>query len=130
MSLAETEVLFVSGEDDPVAPVRLEHRMDEVMIGGEPDQAYNYLAYRFERDGAALAVRVYMDEADRALLSPPEPGGAMAEPTPAAERLRQDVLCYLARRFRLIEELGEAGYEPVWIASEAWRSLLAATARH
>jgi len=130
MSLADPEVLIVSGEDDAIAPVRLEHRMDEVIVDGEPDQAYNYLAYRFERDGAAVTVRVYMDEADRALLFPPEPGGAMAEPSPAAERLRQDVLCYLARRFRLIEELGEEGYEPVWIASEAWRSLLAATARH
>lgn len=130
MSVVDGEVLIVTGEDDPIAPVRLEHRMDEVLVEGEPDQAYNYLAYRFERDGASVAVRVYMDEADRALLFPPEPAGAMAERSPAAESLRQDVLCYLARRFRLIEELGEAGYEPVWIASEAWRSLLAATGRH
>ena len=103
MSLSDPEVLIVTGEDDAIAPVRLEHRMDEVLIEGEPDQAYNYLAYRFERDGASVAVRVYMDEADRALIFPPEPAGAMAEPSPAAERLRQDVLCYLARRFRLIE---------------------------
>ncbi len=130
MSASDPEVLIVTGDDDAIAPVQLEHRMDEVIVEGEPDQAYNYLAYRFERDGAALAVRVYMDEADRALLFPPEPGVAMAQPTAAAERLRQDVLCYLARRFRLIEELGETGYEPVWIASEAWRSLLAATGRH
>lgn len=129
MSTADGEVLIVTAEDDAVAPARLEHRMEEVLVDGQPDQAYNYLAYSFERDGASVAVRVYMDEADRALVFPPEPSGARAERTPAAERLRQDVLCYLARRFRLIEELGEDGYEPVWIASEAWRSLLAA-ARH
>ena len=53
-----------------------------------------------------------------------------ARATAPIDRRAQALGALRCRRFRLIEELGEGGYEPVWIASEAWRSLLAATARH
>lgn len=47
---------------DPIEPVAIVHKVDEISVGGRIQESYNYLDYRFERDGAVVHARAYLYE--------------------------------------------------------------------
>lgn len=56
---------------DPVEPVSIVHKVDEISVGGHLEARYNYLDYRFERDGAVVYARAYLDEPGCVSVQPP-----------------------------------------------------------
>lgn len=107
-----------SSESDPIEPVSIVHNVDEVGGGGGISERYNYLNYRFERDDVVVLARVYLYDLAGVSISPPAtepfPGGPHS--SVEAPRFYDDVMLYLARRFRVISALtDEFGYQPVWI---------------
>lgn len=115
-------------EDDPIAPVLIEHRCQETFTAdGRLENRYNFLRYSFERAGVGVLCRTYMDEAERVTLYDAHRLGEGPFERVEAPELRQDVLLFLTRRFRLIDRIGEQGLEPVWMSGNygallAWRA--------
>ena len=125
--MVPTDTLFEDGgswiETDPILPVSLEHFCQEQFSSRGLREKYNFLVYRFERDGAEVTCRAYLDNSDEvAIFAPRRLGEGLTEEV-HAPALREDVLRFLSRRFHLIQELTATGYEPVWIAGH-YRSLL------
>lgn len=113
-------------EEDPIEPVSVVHNVDEALQGGEPGFRYNYLVYRFVRDGAEMGARCYLDDAGEVSIHGPSVLNDGTGPLVSVEApaLRQAVLRYLTRRFNVITELsGDRGYEPIWIVKRpGWMS--------
>lgn len=96
---------FVDDSDDPIIPVEIDHHVDEIWAdkrGGDLEQIYNFLDYHFERDGAYMRARAYLDEASAVTTYGPvsSRGSLEARVAPDFER---DVKAYLARRFRHVK---------------------------
>jgi hypothetical protein len=87
---------------DSITPTEIEHSIDEVWIGGELQQRYNFLDYHFTQSGAYLRARAYLDQMDRVALFGPFEGRQILEPAVAPEALNA-VLDYLHRRYRRVE---------------------------
>lgn len=107
-----------SSESDPIEPASIVHNVDEVDGGGGISERYNYLNYRFERGDAVVLARVYLYDLAGVSIWPPAtepfPGGPH-NPREAPE-LHNDVMLYLARRFRIISaSTDEYGFQPIWI---------------
>lgn len=56
---------------DPIEPVAIVHKVDELSVGGHLEARYNYLDYRVERDGAVVYARAYFDEPGCVSVRPP-----------------------------------------------------------
>lgn len=85
---------------DPIAPVSITHSVDEIRNDGRVEQHYNFLDYRFERDGFSVRARAYLDDIETVTL--------MLEPLPigdVGERLVADIREYLERRYASVELL-------------------------
>ena len=102
-------------DTDAVSPSAIEHRCEEIWIGGELEQIYNYFVYRFDLDGLHYWARAYLDDIDEVSImtaSTDLEGLAtqQMDGPPAA------MLDYLQRRYRRIMILGPEGYQPIWKA--------------
>ena len=85
-------------ENDAITPTSIIHSVDEIRSDGEIEQKYNFLDYRFERDGFTARARSYLDDIETvSLLLEPQPVG------PDGERFATDVKAYLAWRFAEVE---------------------------
>ncbi len=99
-------------ESDAIIPVEIRHEVDEVIIEGQTEWYYNYLVYRFERNGSHCTARSYLEEAHKVSIFGPFSG---QEPSVRVEApdLFNDVVAYLKRRFPAIDALRENGYETI-----------------
>ncbi len=92
---------MVRDEVDPIAPVSIDHSVDEVWAderGGTLEQIYNFIDYHFERAGRYCRARMYLDEPKSVTFYGPfsAPGSHSRIDD---RQLEADVLGYLARRF-------------------------------
>lgn len=90
--------------EDVISPVSIEHKVDEILDHGELKQRYNYLDYRFERDGAYMRARAYLYEIQSVAIYGPFSVTAPNEPV-RSDELQGLVLEYLKRRFSVIKTL-------------------------
>ncbi len=104
---------LTSQPDDPIRPTAILHNIDEIDAEETPDVVYNYLVYAFERDGAVCKARTYLDTIEEVSVFGPFAGPDDLRPI-EAPGFRADVLSYLKRRFRVIQELREDGYHTIW----------------
>ena len=100
-------------EQDRVDPPTIRHEVEEIAPEGEVEMIYNYLTYEFEREGAICKARTYLDSIGEVAIFGPYASRDDLRPIDAPE-FKDDVLAYLKRRFRAIEELGEEGYVRIW----------------
>lgn len=102
-------------DEDPVTPVSIEHRCEEIIIGGEVEQHYNYLVYALAYEGRRYAARAYLDQIEEVSLYGPfgPEGDDKRLPGPIPE----PVLAFFMRRYRTISVLGPKGYVILWTAS-------------
>ena len=113
-------------EDDPIEPVSITHKVDELWEDGRLSNRYNWLAYVFRLDGAEMMARCYLDDCREVSLY----GASLVRDGNGpfvqvdAPVLRDLVIRYMTRRFHVITELpedGEHGYQPIWIiARPSW----------
>lgn len=104
--------------DDPIDPIAIHHKIDELDPEDEPAVVYNYLVYEFERDGAVCKARAYLDMIEEVSIYGPFAGPDDLRLIEAPE-FKQDVLTYLKRRYAAIEELREDGYHRIWERQES-----------
>lgn len=90
--------------EDVISPVSIEHKVDDLFDHGELQRSYNYLDYRFERDGAYIRARAYLYEIESVSIYGPFAISAPHEPV-RNDELYRFVLEYLKRRFSVIESL-------------------------
>ena len=103
------EAWFV--DEDPILPVAIEHRCEEIRDGSRLEQQYNYIDYHFESDGAYFWARTYLDQITVVSLFGPFDGRTTRRPTGGA--IPEAVLAYLRRRFPTVQTLKEGGYAPI-----------------
>jgi hypothetical protein len=99
--------LFV--DQDPIQPVAIEHRCEELRHEGRLEQRYNCLSLR--SDDAYFWARAYLDEINTVSLFGPLESRASRRPTGGA--LSEAVLAYLRRRFRIVQMLQSDGYKAI-----------------
>jgi hypothetical protein len=92
---------------DPISPAEIGHHVDEIWAdkrGGELEQCYNFLDYHFDRDGAYMRARAYVDEMSTVTIFGPFASRTVIDAVwaPALER---DVREYLGRRFQTVKRL-------------------------
>ena len=85
-------------QDDVITPVQIEHSIDEIWDGDELQQYYNFLDYHFERNGAYLRARVYLEDTRTATLFGPFESRQSIKAVAAPDVL-EAVEAYLGRRF-------------------------------
>jgi hypothetical protein len=103
------EAWFV--DEDPILPVAIEHRCEEIRDGSRLEQQYNYIDYHFESDGAYFWARTYLDRITVISLFGPFDGRTTRRPTGGA--IPEAVLAYLRRRFPTVQTPKEGGYAPI-----------------
>lgn len=98
--------------DDPVAPNRIEHCVDEILFPPAP-QSYNYIRYHFQVENEMISARTYLDNIEEVSVFI-----SLEKKTQRNRGYRyafyDNVLLYLSRRFAFIKILSENGYELVW----------------
>ena len=99
--------------DDPIRPIAIHHKVERIGPEEAPDVVYNYLVYEFQRDGAVCKARAYLETIEEVSIYGPFAGPDDLRPI-EAPGFRADVLSYLKRRFRVIQELREDGYHTIW----------------
>lgn len=107
MSKSEEKHQLIQDDADPIAPVSIEHHVDEIWERpGKLEQRYNFFDYRFEpKDAyAVMTARTYTHRIDEVTVSGPfsarEPHARMSAP-----QFEKAVLAYLGRRFRKVKRL-------------------------
>ena len=94
-------------DPEPGAPEEIQHGCDYITNpDGSLEFYYNFLAYSWRVNGARVAARCYLDEADTINFSVPQ---AVLDAPDAAL-----VLAFAQRRFRKIATLETAGYQTLW----------------
>ncbi|MEM1344299.1 MAG: hypothetical protein AAGI34_06930 [Pseudomonadota bacterium] len=93
--------------DDPIAPLRIEHKVegvDPADFTGDPwnAQTYNFLDYHFARDSHTCLARTYLDEIEQVTLF-------QMQDSEGGAGFRRDVLAYLHRRFARVLVPDETG---------------------
>ena len=99
-------------ETDPISPVEIVHEVDNFFSDGQLVQNYNYLHYHFEKYGAYLRARTYLDEVNSVSIFGPFTDRRSLKEVDAPN-LRNEAIAYLRRRFSVIDELGAEGYKPI-----------------
>jgi hypothetical protein len=105
--------MLIDGDDvDPIAPVTIEHCVDELWLDEARtslDQVYNYLVYHFEKDGRYCWARAYLDRPNSAELHGAFAGrGSLSYvPDPDFEAV---CTAYLRRRFTEVKREDPAVY--------------------
>lgn len=106
----ETGVLLIPM--DVIEPSSIIHLVEEAENPKtkQLEHHYNFIDYFFEITGGTVRARTYLDSTEKVSVHLPK---ELALEHPDAAR----VLHYLARRFKMIERLGQSGYEEVPIES-------------
>jgi hypothetical protein len=97
------------GDEKPIA---IEHNRDMMFSGGQLEQDYNFLDYRFAGGEGGISARAYLYGLSEVSL---ELGGAA--PQTAQEALAlvpEPVLRYLQKRYGTIKVLTRRGHETLW----------------
>jgi hypothetical protein len=97
---------FEFRDQDPITPTLIEHRCEELFVGGQLSEHYNYLRYHFAAFGAHCWARSYMDDIQRVTIYGPFDGPMTGvDPIRPVENqaLIVAVRSYLARRYRQVE---------------------------
>lgn len=101
-----------SVDREEVGPTAIEHQCQELNVGEELQQEYNCIVYHFEGASAYFWARAYMDDIRTvSIYGPFENRHSMNR---ISGCLDEGVLCYLKRRFRKIQTLGNSGYVEIW----------------
>jgi hypothetical protein len=104
---------FRIDEEDPILPVRITHKSEQIRNGNTLEQNYNYLVYEFETEQHRYRARTYLNNIRTvAVYGPFAKDSASLVPLEAVE-IDQRVLAYLRRRYAEIKTLGPAGYVPI-----------------
>lgn len=98
-----------NAEPDELAPVSIEHQVDEIWIEGRLEQRYNFIDYRFVVGEDRYRARTYLDDASEAAVFGPSDAAGQS----TGETVDPRVLAYLRRRFAVLKRLGASGYEPL-----------------
>ena len=87
---------------DLVVPTQIEHSIDEIWIGDQLEQYYNFIDYHFEQADAYLRARTYLDDARVVtLFGPFERRGSITGI--AAPEFEAAAVAYLSRRFQKVQ---------------------------
>ena len=106
-------------DDDALTPSRIDHLVEEIYADGALEQKYNYLVYHFERNGAYIRARAYLDEIGVvSIYGPYESELVNSAPVEDAAFFAL-ALAYLKRRYETVQKLAGDGYETVWRAGAA-----------
>ncbi len=108
-----SEITIGRPDSDPILPMEIRHDVDEIIFDGEVEQNYNFLDYRFERQGAHCHARTYLDDVDTVSVNGPFSDRDSEDEIDAPEFF-EDVLSYLKRRFLIIDAPGDSGYDTIW----------------
>lgn len=93
-----------SSPPDPITPISIEHGFEDYTGEDIAGPIYNYLVYRFEREGMSTWARVYLpiwESVKIMTMRPPE--------TDAMKTFLADVREYLDRRYESVEYFYEVG---------------------
>jgi hypothetical protein len=100
-------------QEDPILPVRITHKSEQIWNGDRLEQDYNYIMYEFETEQHRYHARTYLNNVRTvAVYGPFEKGDARLAPVEGIEIDRR-VLAYLRRRYSATTTLGSTGYVPV-----------------
>jgi hypothetical protein len=111
MESSPMEFSFI--DEDPVVPVSIDHRCEEIFDSGKLDAKYDFIVYHFECDGAYVWARSYLDRTETvSVYGPFESRDSLKE---TGGKFNEAMLGYLRRRFKYIEAMvhGE-GYVQIW----------------
>jgi hypothetical protein len=97
-------------DQDPVRPTEIEHKCEEVFVGSEVEQRYNYLVYHFDSESTYFWARAYLD--DIMTVSLHGPFESRATMKPVSGLVDEALLFYLRRRFTNVQVLRNDGYAP------------------
>ena len=98
-------------DQDLVQPIAIEHRCEEIVIGGKLEQRNNYIIYHFDCGGVYFWARTYLDDIRTVSLHGPFESKATMRPTNGSSD--EAVLAYLKRRFGNVQTLQNNGYAPI-----------------
>jgi hypothetical protein len=115
---AAYDIQFAGEEADPIQPLRIFHRVEEIRDGAELRERYNYIVYEFERDGLFATGRTYLDDIDTVSIYGPYAGRGSTREV-GAPAFEAAVMAYFQRRFNQIDRLSRdenspAPYVTVW----------------
>jgi hypothetical protein len=86
---------FVTTDDDDL-PLSIRHQRDVIIFGGQVEQDYRFLTYRFASQDGEIEARAYLDDVWEVTIIAPIDMPAL----PA------DMMAYLQKRFHFIEQMG------------------------
>lgn len=108
-SISMEEIVAFFQKEDPIKPVKIEHGFDVIVVEGELEQWYNFLWYRFERNGLAMTARSYLDEIETVSVFGPMKIENERDYVEDAEFIAM-VTDYFKKRYNQIDKLGDEGY--------------------
>jgi len=98
-------------DEDSIRPTAIEHKCEEIFVGDELEQKYNFLVYHFDRNGVYFCARTYLHDIKTVSLHGPFESKVSMKPTGGS--VDGAVLAYLKRRFATIQTLGNDGYASI-----------------
>jgi len=99
-------------DSDVTEPTTIEHKCEEMFVGGALEQKYNYIVYHFDANGAYIWARTYVEEIKTVSVHGPFESRTTRELIQGP--LDPAVLSYLKRRFKTIKALRSEGYVTIW----------------
>ncbi len=97
---------------DMLAPIKIEHNVDEIFFEDEMTQNYNFLIYHFEKYGAYMSTRAYLDEIESVALFGPFANKNSTEIIEVPE-FKKEVIAYFRRRYFELQTFGKDGYQTI-----------------
>lgn len=106
---AVVEMRYV--DEDEIAPSLVEHRCEELFEGDQLVQIYNYVYYEFHTQDHFYWARSYLDEIEEVSIF--GPFGDATRQEELDDPIDTKIIAYFRRRYALLRQLGEEGYEPI-----------------
>lgn len=109
LAKAETEIQLL--EQDPITPIQIEHRCEELFEGDRLIQIYNYIYYEFETTEHFYWARSYLEENNEVSIFGPfsKDDKRIAVEAP----IDSGVISYFRRRYPILNRLGAKEYEAI-----------------
>ncbi|UTW54813.1 hypothetical protein [Kordiimonas sp. SCSIO 12610] len=99
-------------DSDIITPFKIEHNVDEIITNGKLEQYYNFIDYHFEKNGAFMLARTYLDDIKTITLDGPFSDANHYEEVDMPD-LKENVIAYLRRRYSEIQTQGKDGYQTI-----------------